>query len=201
MAVFLTSSIQLLPTSSETIPLFSYFLGLILIAMFLLTIAVCYNLSIYYMDVNVFVMPLWVREYLLNRLGRLMSVEIKRRSPGWRKALRKFDASRPIYINAQLGCYHPGRLWAMERKKRSRAAGALWERSRTEKNPMFEKEDAKDIFHRLDLVIKAFEESKDSSQRQAEWRAVSKALDKLCLWIFSVMFLFILIICALMGAY
>ncbi len=35
MALFLTSSIDLMPDSSEVIPLFSYFLGLVLLAMFL----------------------------------------------------------------------------------------------------------------------------------------------------------------------
>ena len=79
MALFLTSAFNLMPDNSNAIPFSSYFLGVTLIAMFLLTISLCYTLSIHYADANVIELPQWMRHYVLGQLTLYLGLEVKQK--------------------------------------------------------------------------------------------------------------------------
>lgn len=201
MALFLTSSIDLMPDSSEVIPLFSYFLGLVLLAMFLLTITVCYSLSIYHANANVSVMPFWMRKYILNQLAPFFGIPLRHRR------MRKFrDDYMSLNVNEELECCHPGRLWKPGAIPRS--SNHLWSARETKCNILKElkldsKADRKalrKISKHLSAIIDNFEKEEEKAHRQAEWHTASKALDKLCFWIFICAFLLVITFCSIKGA-
>ncbi len=102
-----------MPDSSEVIPLFSYFLGLVLFAMFLLTITVCYSLSIYHANANVLVMPYWMRKYILNKLAPFLGIKAKEKRVNVKSLMNDEEARLfTTKVNQELECCHPGRLWA-----------------------------------------------------------------------------------------
>ena len=204
MALFLTSSIDLMPDSSEVIPLFSYFLGLVLFAMFLLTITVCYNLSIYYANANVSVMPYWMRKYILNRLAPFFGIVVRRSKLKDKSKLR--DEHVTMGVNEELECCHPGRLWKPDAA--AKGTSHLWRARTTKANILREmgldskmnRRDLRKISRYLSSIIDSLEKEEEKAHRQAEWHVVSKTLDKLCLWIFVCAFLLIITICSIKGA-
>jgi len=204
MALFLTSSIDLMPDSSEVIPLFSYFLGLVLLAMFLLTITICYNLSIYYANANVSVMPYWMRKYVLNSLGPFFGIVLRRSQSNEKEKVN--DDHIMVDLNEELECCHPGRLW--KPGSSVKASSHLWRARSSKANVLKEmgldsrmsKRDLKRISKYLTSIIDSLEKEEEKAHRQAEWHAVSKTLDKLCLWIFVCAFLLIITFCSIKGA-
>ena len=207
MALFLTSSMDLMPDSSEVIPLFSYFLGLVLLAMFLLTITVCYSLSVYHANANVAVMPLWLRKYVLNKLAPFFGIKLKRPTSDVKLRLNDEEAAfLTTTLNEELECCHPGRLWAPSNGMKQRG-GELWStKERNRKNGKeiklgkSDKKSLKRISNHLTSIIDSMEKDEEKAYRQSEWHVVSKALDKLCFWIFICAFLLVLTICSFKGA-
>ena len=203
MALFLTSSIDLMPDSSEVIPLFSYFLGLVLLAMFLLTITVCYSLSIYHANASVTVMPLWMRKYILNKFAPFFGISLKRRRL---RMLRSNDEYLTVNVNEELECCHPGRLW--KPGPSARPSKHLWSARETKSNIFKElkldsKADRKalrKVSKYLSTIIDNLEKEEEKAFRQSEWQAVSKTLDKLCFWIFICAFLLVITFCSIKGA-
>ncbi len=207
MALFLTSSIDLMPDSSEVIPLFSYFLGLVLLAMFLLTITVCYSLSIYHANANVLVMPYWMRKYILNKLAPFLGIELKQQRKSLKSIMNDEEARYfTTRVNEELDCCHPGRLWAASNRLKHR--GGLWKSDDTSSNAnrdgknglKFDQKALKRVSNHLNSIIDSMERDEDRSHRQAEWHAVSRSLDKLCFWIFICAFLLVLTFCSFKGA-
>lgn len=208
MALFLTSSIDLMPDSSEVIPLFSYFLGLVLLAMFLLTITVCYSLSIYHANANVLVMPFWMRKYILNKLAPFLGIKLK--NPRQTLRARMTDEEARLFttkVNEELECCHPGRLWSVRAQMKNR--GGLWNSSEQNGNvssrdlkldPNLDKKSLRRISDHLTSIIDSMERDDEKAHRQEEWHVVSRSLDKLCFWIFICAFLLVLTFCSFKGA-
>ena len=204
MALFLTSSIDLMPDSSEVIPLFSYFLGLVLLAMFLLTITVCYSLSIYYANANVSVMPYWMRKYILHRLAPFFGFSL--RHPRFNRKSQLEDKYLTMNVNEELDCCHPGRLWKPDAAVKPTTH--LWSARETKNNILKElrldskadRRALKRISKHLSQVIDNLEKEEEKAHRQAEWHLVSKTLDKLCFWIFICVFLLVITFCSIKGA-
>ena len=204
MALFLTSSINLIPDSSEAIPLYGYFLGLILIAMLLLTITMCYSLTIHFACDKVSRMPSWMRRYLLNQLAPFMGVKIRIEPLDWRKIVQDVQKVIPSVVNSTLACCHPGRLWNLEEIMEGESEGGedLWQvhGERCFRRKSFDNRLLRDFSDKLDIVINSMQEEEQRAYRKAEWRAVSKALDKFCFWFFTCSFLLIVTFCAFKGA-
>eukprot|EP00794_Sanderia_malayensis_P015726 gene15726-17311_t len=205
MALFLTSSIDLMPDSSEVIPLFSYFLGLVLLAMFLLTITVCYSLSIYYANANVLVMPCWMRKYVLNKLAPFLGIELRPQRKTLKSVLNDEEARFfTTQVNDGLGCCHPGRLWSAGNNLKYK--GSLWKSDDQPRNDdtiagmRFDKKSLNKVSDQLTSIIDSMEKEDERAHRQAEWSAVSRSLDKLCFWVFICAFLLILTFCSFKGA-
>eukprot|EP00795_Rhopilema_esculentum_P010806 gene10806-19611_t len=207
MALFLTSSIDLMPDSSEVIPLFSYFLGLVLLAMFLLTITVCYSLSIYYANASVAVMPFWMRKYLLHKLAPFFGITIRAKRSGNKSNKGNGEEFYlTTAINDELECCHPGRLWKAENSLRQ--PGCLWNnKERNHKilkelnlDSRADKKALKKINKHLTKIIDNMELEEERAHRQGEWQAVSKVLDNVCFWFFICAFLLVITFCSIKGA-
>ena len=96
IAWYMTSNIETMPSSSQSIPLYTYFLGTNLISMALLCLSLCFTISCYYFDPDVNDMPGWIRKFILEDGGKFFGIEVKANTSAWRKELnvaREWDGT------------------------------------------------------------------------------------------------------------
>lgn len=86
---YMTSNIDTMPNNGQTIPLITYFLGLSIVSLALLSICLCYTITCYYADSQIVKMPKWVRSYILEQFGRHLGIEVDRKSSPWRHKLHE----------------------------------------------------------------------------------------------------------------
>ena len=198
MALFLTSAFSLMPDSSEVIPFFSYFLGMTLLTMFLLTICLCYTLTIHYANASVIPLPWWMRKFVLEKLTPYLGLEVKRKRPNWKQrliALEKQHNLSNYQPNVTLESEHPGRLWNMftEKEKMAREEEKL--SSPGSLNKMMSQAVIEEISEKLSMFIDKIAERDQEDWNQAEWHTVARTLDTLSFYVFLVAFALILFSC------
>ena len=96
IAWYMTSNIETMPSSSQSIPLYTYFLGTNLISLALLCLSLCFTISCYYSDPDVNDMPVWMRKFILEDGGKFFGIKVKANVSAWRRELnaaRKWDGT------------------------------------------------------------------------------------------------------------
>ena len=207
MALFLTSALSLMPTSSEAISFSSYFLGMTLITMFLLTICLCYTLTIHYANAGEMKMPKWMRIYILEGLTSYFGLEIKRKRPRWRKMLQALDEKHSVVNkgpNSELYSDHPGRLWSRRFGVMGRIKGMSTTSSSPRSPPLNEGlegfltgQELKEISRKMSKIIENIEERDQGDWDEQEWHTVARTLDKLSFYIFAGAYFLILFSCGI----
>ena len=83
MTVFMFIVADNVPPNSDSLPLIGIFYFACMVEETLGLIAVCYTLSLYYTDPQLFKMPSWVRWLIADWSGKLFGIELDERQRHW----------------------------------------------------------------------------------------------------------------------
>ena len=198
MALLLTSSLDLMPDSSERIPFFSVFLGMTILTMALLATCLCYTLSIHYANSRTVPLPDWMRKYILERLTPYMGLEVKRKTPNWKQKLRAVELEYQYIkyqINTQLMKEHPGRLWYRNREEEQSATENEYIPQCGDLSTIFCPKAIEQINEKMSVIIEKIADRDQDDFTQSEWHTVARTLDKLSFYVFGALFAMIFFVC------
>jgi len=203
---FMVSSGEIMPSSSEAIPLFQYFLGSTLTMMAILSICLCYSIACHFADPNVTKLPIWMRKIIFENLASYFNINTKRKYPKWRinlNALKEKNYEKPTFIddhntsenNAQEDTEEdlPGRLWSSDSSKETSFMSEEYLKNLT---GILGSRCIHDTHCQINTILKSYEDEDDSNWLQTEWHIVAMTLDRLFLYLFTFVLLTTLFSCA-----
>ena len=179
MAFLMAQSFDLMPDSSEAIPLYSYFLASSILIMCLLTISLCYTISIHYANIYASPMPDWMRSYVLNWLTPILGIKTKQRQ-NWRQKLEEVDRK-----------YHHLRSQIIKQKKQIIQNGS---------NNCFARSDdfvRKVLTKKLSFIVEKIVKVDHDRLEQREWQTVALTLDTIFFYLFFGAFIILLFSCTI----
>lgn len=189
---YMTSNVNTMPSSSEAIPFFSYFLGMVLFTVPFLLVCLCYSIGCHYAKSNIVQLPKWVRYCILGKLSVFFNLDTRRKEPKWRKQLRRIkelnvnalmddEDELNEEINNSIDDFYPGKLWSHQ---------DTFETAFTKDEEMgklehvFGEKTTRLLNHQLTVLMQNMEEDDDARWLQKQWRIIALTLDKLFMYTF-----------------
>ena len=206
VAWYMTSNIETMPSSSQTIPLYTYFLGANLISLSLLCLSLCFTIACYYSDPDINKMPGWIRKNILGHCGNFFGISVKKEISAWKKDLclaRQWDDSLEdleylmqqakdtneyqekvvVDENNYLG-QHDSEEDLANKVDERHGSQDLANKEQSISN-IFTPLQFRHLHIQIEELLARMEEKEDADWKKREWEFVTEILDKTFLYFFS----------------
>jgi len=205
MTVFMLVVADIIPATSEVIPLVGIFFSAAMIEMVFLIIVLCYIMQLYHKEPDDPPMPWWMRKYLLDWLAYKVKVRKPEESgtnteeyvqmlPFQRRnSLSDGSASAKEDDNRDL------QLWVRNTmpQKNSNCQTELrhCKHFNTSERSSSRNSELGSINKKLDVIVGKIRSDEEDSQTKTEWRIVAMTIDRCLLYVFIVLLLLTIAIC------
>lgn len=203
VAWYMTSNIETMPSSSQAIPLYTYFLGANLISLSLLCLSLCFTIACYYTDPDISSMSSWIRKKILEDGGELLGIKTTREVSAWRRDLslaRQHDNTLADYEtllgreeeenkrqqHLMDGDADSGRRCSLssmvnvgDLPKTAELYGDV------SSDEIFTPLQLRELHIQIEIMLEKMKEKEDSDWKSREWKLVTEILDKAFLYFFS----------------
>jgi len=193
MTVFMLVVAEIIPPTSEAIPLVAAFFSAAMVEMVLMIIVLCYVMKIYHKAPNDPPMPLWMRRLVLEWLSFKLGIR-KRKSIARRKPLSKLLAIPDDGINDV-------KLVESKPKKKSLVSFNGYHNERVPTAPLLPSEaielDSIHISQKLDVLLEKLYGDEQDLEIKNEWRTCALTIDRFLLICFFFALLATILACFL----
>ena len=185
-----------MPSSSQAIPLYTYFLAASVLALSLLCLSLCFTIACYYTDPGISNMPKWIRVNILGYGSKIFGIDVRKKVSAWREELgitRQFDNNLPALNNSKGDEQQSSSNTSQENEPKideddlSVASGKLWAGNKKEPQlitDIFNNAELRQLHVLIEEYLRRLENIEDSKWDQREWELVAEILDKMFLYFF-----------------
>jgi len=212
VAWYMTANIETMPSSSQAIPLYTYFLAASLISLSLLCLSLCFTIACYYIDPEISNMPKWIRVSILGYGSKLFGVDVRKKISAWREELditRKFDTNLFMVNDLEPMEQQSSGNASQENEPNdiddddddiSVPSGKLWAGNNEQPQlitDIFNGVELRQLHALIEEYLKRLEGMEDSKWDQYEWELVAEILDRMFLYFFLSVLAFTMFCCTI----